>query len=188
MVSCIILGLHSISQHHGSPLEILESIKATGEFLLSRSTNGRRDLLYGAVDSQHTREVSRGAENATGHMGSVTAHRWFLLRCCKSIDVPLRDLDTHENYLPLKFSKPIVLETYTAFVNNWNKAKDAIRTTKSNKPAFAKFLEAMAREHKGKLSLDNLLIKIIQKFPKWVWANSEIFNLTLLRFSLLAMN
>jgi hypothetical protein len=66
----------------------------------------------------------------------------------------------------LKFSKPIVLETYTAFVNNWNKAKDAIRTTKSTKPAFAKFLEAMAREHKGKLSLDNLLIKIIQKFPK----------------------
>lgn len=65
-----------------------------------------------------------------------------------------------------QFSKPIVLETYTAFVNNWNKAKDAIRKNKTEKPAFAKFLEAMAREHKGKLSLDNLLIKIIQKFPK----------------------
>ncbi|KAG5680642.1 hypothetical protein PVAND_010136 [Polypedilum vanderplanki] len=65
------------------------------------------------------------------------------------------------------FSKPIVLETYIAFVNNWNKAKDAIRTTKSTKPAFAKFLEAMAREHKGKLSLDNLLIKPVQKFPNY---------------------
>lgn len=68
--------------------------------------------------------------------------------------------------LPLQFSNPKVLETYTAFVNNWNKAKDAIRTTKATKPGFAKFLETMAREHKGKLSLDNLLIKIIQKFPK----------------------
>ncbi|KAL7038622.1 hypothetical protein ACKWTF_009632 [Chironomus riparius] len=96
-------------------------------------------------------------------------------------------LNIHENYLeelkkrldawdPMQcigdvyfnvFSKPIVLETYIAFVNNWNKAKDAIRTTKTTKPAFAKFLEAMAREHKGKLSLDNLLIKPIQKFPNY---------------------
>lgn len=68
--------------------------------------------------------------------------------------------------ISFQFSKQDVLETYTSFVNNWNKAKDAIRTTKSTKPGFAKFLEAMAREHKGKLSLDNLLIKIIQKFPK----------------------
>lgn len=79
---------------------------------------------------------------------------------------PNAALANHSVSFRFQFSKPIVLETYTAFVNNWNKAKDAIRTTKSNKPAFAKFLEAMAREHKGKLSLDNLLIKIIQKFPK----------------------
>ncbi|CRL02246.1 CLUMA_CG015133, isoform A [Clunio marinus] len=65
------------------------------------------------------------------------------------------------------FTKPIVLETYTSFVNNWNKAEDAIRTTKTARPAFAKFLETTAREHKGKLSLDNLLIKIIQKFPNY---------------------
>lgn len=65
-----------------------------------------------------------------------------------------------------QFSKPIVLETYAAFVNNWNKAEDAIRTTKSTKPAFAKFLEAMQKENRGKLSLDALMIKIIQKFPK----------------------
>lgn len=67
------------------------------------------------------------------------------------------------------FAKTLVLETYTSFVNNWNKAKDAIRHTKSTRPAFAKFLEAMAREHKGKLSLDNLLIKPVQKFPKLVF-------------------
>lgn len=66
----------------------------------------------------------------------------------------------------MQFSKPLVLETYSAFVNNWNKAKDAIRTTKSAKPAFAKFLEDKARENSRKLSLDALLIKIIQKFPK----------------------
>lgn len=67
---------------------------------------------------------------------------------------------------PHQFSKSTVLDAYTTFVNNWNRAKDAIRLTSSTRPAFSRFLEAMAREHKGKLSLDNLLIKPVQKFPK----------------------
>ncbi|ETN57724.1 hypothetical protein AND_010685 [Anopheles darlingi] len=65
------------------------------------------------------------------------------------------------------FSRPVILDTYTAFVNNWNRAKDAIRSAREKCPAFARFLEAMAREHKGKLSLDNLLIKPVQKFPNY---------------------
>ncbi|XP_055643721.1 uncharacterized protein LOC129779951 [Toxorhynchites rutilus septentrionalis] len=65
------------------------------------------------------------------------------------------------------FSRPVILDTYTSFVNNWNRAKDAIRTTRQKCPAFARFLETMAREHKGKLSLDNLLIKPVQKFPNY---------------------
>lgn len=67
---------------------------------------------------------------------------------------------------PAQFSSSSVVEIYTCFVNNWNKAKNAIRQASAAKPAFARFLETMAREHKGKLSLDNLLIKPVQKFPK----------------------
>ncbi|XP_053961835.1 uncharacterized protein LOC128865531 isoform X2 [Anastrepha ludens] len=65
------------------------------------------------------------------------------------------------------FSKLEVLEVYTSFVNNCNRAKNAIRTTKHQRPSFAKFLEMTAREHKGKLTLDNLLIKPVQKFPNY---------------------
>ncbi|XP_037942979.1 uncharacterized protein LOC119675833 isoform X2 [Teleopsis dalmanni] len=65
------------------------------------------------------------------------------------------------------FSKLEVLEVYTSFVNNCNRAKNAIRTTKHQRPSFAKFLEATSREHKGKLTLDNLLIKPVQKFPNY---------------------
>ncbi|XP_077301096.1 rho guanine nucleotide exchange factor 17-like [Arctopsyche grandis] len=65
------------------------------------------------------------------------------------------------------FTKPSVMETYTAFINNWKKAKETIKATSASRPAFARFLEAMAREHKGKLSLDNLLIKPVQKFPRY---------------------
>ncbi|EDV91134.1 GH15838 [Drosophila grimshawi] len=65
------------------------------------------------------------------------------------------------------FSKLEVLEVYTSFVNNCNRAKNAIRSMKHQRPSFAKFLESTAREHKGKLTLDNLLIKPVQKFPNY---------------------
>lgn len=41
----------------------------------------------------------------------------------------------------LQFTKPVVLETYTLFLDNWKSAKKAIKTTCQAKPAFARFLE-----------------------------------------------
>ncbi|XP_052120323.1 uncharacterized protein LOC113216271, partial [Frankliniella occidentalis] len=63
------------------------------------------------------------------------------------------------------FTKRSVIETYTAFINNWKTAKEAIKSTCQAKPAFARYLEAMAREHKGKLDIDSLLIKLVQRIP-----------------------
>ncbi|XP_036141211.1 uncharacterized protein LOC105833654 isoform X3 [Monomorium pharaonis] len=65
------------------------------------------------------------------------------------------------------FTKPVVLETYTLFLDNWKSARKAIKTTCQAKPAFARFLETMEREHKGKLGLDQLLIKPVQKIPRY---------------------
>ncbi|XP_068975286.1 rho guanine nucleotide exchange factor 17 isoform X1 [Bombus flavifrons] len=65
------------------------------------------------------------------------------------------------------FTKAVVLETYTLFLDNWKSARKAIKTTCQAKPAFARFLEAMEREHKGKLGLDQLLIKPVQKIPRY---------------------
>ncbi|XP_051171015.1 rho guanine nucleotide exchange factor 17 isoform X2 [Leptopilina boulardi] len=65
------------------------------------------------------------------------------------------------------FMKPVVLETYTLFLDNWKSAKTAIKNTCQSKPAFARFLETMEREHKGKLGLDQLLIKPVQKIPRY---------------------
>ncbi|XP_063622647.1 rho guanine nucleotide exchange factor 17 isoform X2 [Cydia splendana] len=65
------------------------------------------------------------------------------------------------------FTKPAVMDTYMSFINNLKKAKETIKTAAASRPAFAKFLDAMARDHKGKWSLDNLLIKPVQKFPSY---------------------
>ncbi|XP_017768074.1 PREDICTED: rho guanine nucleotide exchange factor 17 isoform X2 [Nicrophorus vespilloides] len=65
------------------------------------------------------------------------------------------------------FSNPSLIETYTSYVNNWKRARDVWKNAQQSKPAFARFLVAKARENKGKLPLDSLLIKPIQKFPKY---------------------
>ncbi|KAK0084503.1 hypothetical protein PV325_006925 [Microctonus aethiopoides] len=64
------------------------------------------------------------------------------------------------------FTKPVVLEAYTLFLDNWKSAKKAIKICQG-KPAFVRFLETMEREHKGKLGLDQLLIKPVQKIPRY---------------------
>ncbi|XP_045481374.1 rho guanine nucleotide exchange factor 17 isoform X2 [Harmonia axyridis] len=65
------------------------------------------------------------------------------------------------------FSKPALIDSYTSYVNNWKRARNIIKTTQQTKAPFAKFLETTAREHRGKLALDSLLIKPIQRFPRY---------------------
>lgn len=59
------------------------------------------------------------------------------------------------------------MDTYMSFINNQRRARETIKAAAASRPAFARFLDAMARDHKGKLSLDNLLIKPVQKFPSY---------------------
>ncbi|GFG38293.1 hypothetical protein Cfor_08933, partial [Coptotermes formosanus] len=65
------------------------------------------------------------------------------------------------------FTKQAVIETYTLFLSNFKTATETIKTTCQAKPAFNRFLEAMAREHKGKLALDCLLIMPVQRIPRY---------------------
>ncbi|XP_076348285.1 rho guanine nucleotide exchange factor 17-like [Tachypleus tridentatus] len=65
------------------------------------------------------------------------------------------------------FTKEHVIDTYTTFINNWKFAKDVLKLTTQTKPAFQKFLEHTSREHKGKLTLDALLIMPVQRIPRY---------------------
>ncbi|GAB0099386.1 hypothetical protein DMENIID0001_152420 [Sergentomyia squamirostris] len=76
------------------------------------------------------------------------------------------------------FSCGAVLEIYSNFVNNLSKARDTIRSCCSSQASFARFLEVQAKEHKGKLPLDNLLIKPIQKFPNYELILSRLIKHT----------
>ncbi|XP_071951470.1 rho guanine nucleotide exchange factor 17-like [Antedon mediterranea] len=64
------------------------------------------------------------------------------------------------------FTKQSLLDTYTSFINNFSRAKELISKA-SAKPAFNKFLDDRMRENKEKLSVDDLIIKPVQRIPRY---------------------
>lgn len=64
------------------------------------------------------------------------------------------------------------------FLNNLPRATSRLRTARLQRPNFNKFLDATARKHKGKLSLDSLLIKPVQKFPSYQLILMRLIQLT----------
>ncbi len=59
-----------------------------------------------------------------------------------------------------------MIETYTSFVNNYKTAQIAIRLCRDFS-SFNKFLEQQARDHRGKLTLRDLIIQPVQRIPRY---------------------
>ncbi|CAF1236085.1 unnamed protein product [Rotaria sordida] len=64
------------------------------------------------------------------------------------------------------FTRTSVIETYTSFVNNYKTAQIAIRLCRDSS-SFNKFLEHQARDHRGKLTLRDLIIQPVQRIPRY---------------------
>ncbi|XP_028320279.1 rho guanine nucleotide exchange factor 17 isoform X2 [Gouania willdenowi] len=65
------------------------------------------------------------------------------------------------------FSKETLATMYSAYIDNFLNAKDAVRSAKEAKPAFHKFLEQNMRENKEKQALGDLMIKPVQRIPRY---------------------
>nr|XP_014432864.1 rho guanine nucleotide exchange factor 17 isoform X1 [Pelodiscus sinensis] len=65
------------------------------------------------------------------------------------------------------FSKDILVNIYSAYIDNFLNAKDAVRVAKEARPAFMKFLEQSMRENKEKQALSDLMIKPVQRIPRY---------------------
>jgi len=65
------------------------------------------------------------------------------------------------------FGEKHCFEIYLSFVDNWFESKQMLKQLAREKPLFQKFLEQKSREHKLKLSLDELMISIIQRIPRF---------------------
>ncbi|XP_074836036.1 rho guanine nucleotide exchange factor 17 [Carettochelys insculpta] len=65
------------------------------------------------------------------------------------------------------FSKDILVNIYSAYIDNFLNARDAVRIAKEARPAFMKFLEQSMRENKEKQALSDLMIKPVQRIPRY---------------------
>ena len=77
----------------------------------------------------------------------------------------------------LQFTKEPISEIYTLFINNWKNAKELIKHF-SSKSSFVKFLESASKEHRGKLTLDALLIMPVQRIPRYELLLKELIKHT----------
>ncbi|GAB5577413.1 rho guanine nucleotide exchange factor 17 isoform X1 [Prionailurus iriomotensis] len=73
----------------------------------------------------------------------------------------------HSWSLTLRFSKDVLVNIYSAYIDNFLNAKDAVRVAKEARPAFLKFLEQSMRENKEKQALSDLMIKPVQRIPRY---------------------
>uniref|UniRef100_A0A671Y058 Rho guanine nucleotide exchange factor 17 n=1 Tax=Sparus aurata TaxID=8175 RepID=A0A671Y058_SPAAU len=77
------------------------------------------------------------------------------------------DRQTIGHILIQSFSKETLANMYSAYIDNFLNAKDAVRIAKEAKPAFHKFLEQNMRENKEKQALGDLMIKPVQRIPRY---------------------
>ncbi|KAM9320659.1 LOW QUALITY PROTEIN: rho guanine nucleotide exchange factor 17-like [Gastrophryne carolinensis] len=77
------------------------------------------------------------------------------------------DIQTVGDILAESFSKDILVSIYSAYIDNFLNAKDAVRVAREARPAFIKFLEQCTRENKEKQALSDLMIKPVQRIPRY---------------------
>ncbi|XP_078683299.1 rho guanine nucleotide exchange factor 17-like isoform X2 [Branchiostoma floridae x Branchiostoma belcheri] len=65
------------------------------------------------------------------------------------------------------FTKDLLVESYRAYINNFLTAKAAVRMAEQAKPVFSKFIEQCVRENKEKQGLADLMIKPVQRIPRY---------------------
>ncbi|XP_037533306.1 rho guanine nucleotide exchange factor 17 [Nematolebias whitei] len=93
-------------------------------------------------------------------------HEQFLEQVAGCVD-QWHDRQTVGHILIQSFSKEALANIYSAYIDNFLSAKDAVRVAKEAKPAFHKFLEQNMRENKEKQALGDLMIKPVQRIPRY---------------------
>lgn len=93
-------------------------------------------------------------------------HEHFLDQVTECVN-QWHDKQTVGHFLIQSFSKEDLANMYSAYIDNFLNAKDAVRIAKEAKPAFHKFLEQNMRENKEKQALGDLMIKPVQRIPRY---------------------
>nr|XP_026690271.1 rho guanine nucleotide exchange factor 10-like protein [Ciona intestinalis] len=123
-------------------------------------------------------------------IGAETVEKIFykvsnILQCHKLFQIALAaavmDWDNHEcigRTFVASFSKSMVLECYSDYINNFNTAMDIVRKTCVRKPQFLAFLRDRQSSSSSRLNLYGLMLKPVQRFPQFIMIVQDLLKRT----------
>lgn len=76
------------------------------------------------------------------------------------------------------FSKPMVLDIYSDFINNFTNAMETARKASKSKSAFAQFLQEKSLSSPDRLSFFGLMVKPVQRFPQFILLLNDLLKHT----------
>ncbi|XKL69415.1 hypothetical protein PGB90_007184 [Kerria lacca] len=76
------------------------------------------------------------------------------------------------------FSKAIVLDIYSEFINNFSVAMDLARSESKKKAALAEFFKSRQASSSDRLSIFGLMVKPVQRFPQFILFLQDLLHHT----------
>ena len=76
------------------------------------------------------------------------------------------------------FSKAMVLDIYSDFINNFTNAMETARKASKSKSAFAQFLQEKSLSSPDRLSFFGLMVKPVQRFPQFILLLNDLLKHT----------
>lgn len=93
----------------------------------------------------------------------------------------VREWDTKErlgDVFIASFSKTMVLDIYSDFINNFTSAMETARKASKSKSAFAQFLQEKSLSSPDRLSFFGLMVKPVQRFPQFILLLNDLLKHT----------
>lgn len=119
----------------------------------------------------HTRVVFKEAREILNH------HKMFQIELSESVrnwhmDERIGDIFT------ASFSKSMLVDAYSMYVNNFAAAMDEMRTMQQNRPQFEEFLKMKEKTSQDRLSIFGLMVKPVQRFPQFIMLIQDLIKYT----------
>lgn len=117
----------------------------------------------------------------------------------KHVFAPMRDIISHHKMFQIEmsesarkwneedkigdtftasFSKTILVDAYSKYINNFPAAMEEIRTLRRNKSSFEEFLMKQEKQGADRLSIFGLMVKPVQRFPQFIMFLQDLIKYT----------
>nr|XP_039247749.1 rho guanine nucleotide exchange factor 10-like [Styela clava] len=107
----------------------------------------------------------------------LQSHQLFQIALAAAVN----NWDDHETIgdtFVASFSKSMVLECYSSYINNFTSAMELVRKTCKQKPQFLAFLRERQNESQNRLNLYGLMLKPVQRFPQFIMLVQDLLKNT----------